>query len=168
MRARFAVVTLSAAPPKLPRARMRTSAKTSVPFSSAMRSISPRRQRQLRSTSLRPAARSSSAQRSSARAPSRFMARLTNGSSHRLTGTLYIVATPIGNLADASPRSLETLRAADLIACEDTRTSAKLLAHYGIGGRTVALHEHNERAAAKGLIQALREGKNIALISDAG
>ena len=77
-----------------------------------------------------------------------------------MTGTLYIVATPIGNLADASPRSLETLRAADLIACEDTRTSAKLLAHYGIGVRTVALHEHNERTAAKGLIQALREGKN--------
>src|SRR6266850_1220633 len=167
-RARFAAVTLSPAPPKWPGPRMRTSAKTSVPPSSAMRSISPRRQRQLRSTSLRPAARRSSAQRSSARAPSRFMARLTNGGSRRLTGTLYIVATPIGNLADASPRSLETLRTVDLIACEDTRTSSKLLAHFGIGVRTVALHEHNERAAAKGLIQALREGKNVALISDAG
>ena len=85
-----------------------------------------------------------------------------------MTGTLYIVATPIGNLADASPRSLETLRGVDLIACEDTRTSAKLLAHYGIGVRTVALHEHNERAASKELIQALRQGKNVALISDAG
>ena len=85
-----------------------------------------------------------------------------------MTGTLFVVATPIGNLADASPRALEALRAADLIACEDTRTSAKLLAHYGIHVRTVPLHEHNERAAAKGLIQALREGKNVALISDAG
>ena len=85
-----------------------------------------------------------------------------------MTGTLYIVATPIGNLADASPRSLDTLRAVDLIACEDTRTSAKLLAHFGIGVRTVALHEHNERTASKELIQALRQGKNIALISDAG
>ncbi len=78
------------------------------------------------------------------------------------------MATPIGNLADASPRSLETLRAADLIACEDTRTSSKLLAHYGISARTVPLHEHNERSAAKALIEALREGKNIALVSDAG
>src|SRR5213083_1635691 len=135
---------LSAAPPKPPGERMRTSANTSVPRSSAIRSISPRRQRQLRSTSLRPAARRSSAQRSSARAPSRFMERLTNGGWRRLTGTLYVVATPIGNLADASPRSLDTLRAVDLIACEDTRTSAKLLAHFGIGVRTVALHEHNE------------------------
>lgn len=85
-----------------------------------------------------------------------------------MTGTLYVVATPIGNLADASPRSLETLRSVDLIACEDTRTSAKLLAHFGISVRTVALHEHNERTASKDLIQALRQGKNIALISDAG
>lgn len=85
-----------------------------------------------------------------------------------MTGTLYVVATPIGNLADASPRALETLRAAHFIACEDTRTSRTLLAHYGINARTVALHEHNERAAAPKLIAALREGKNVALISDAG
>jgi len=85
-----------------------------------------------------------------------------------LTGTLYVVATPIGNLADASPRALETLRAAHLIACEDTRTSRTLLAHYGINARTVALHEHNERAATPKLIAALREGKNVALITDAG
>lgn len=96
------------------------------------------------------------------------MARLTNGGTRRLTGTLYIVATPIGNLADASPRSLEVLRVADLIACEDTRTSRTLLAHYGITARTLPLHEHNERSAAKGLIQALRQGKNVALVSDAG
>ena len=85
-----------------------------------------------------------------------------------MTGTLYIVATPIGNLADLSPRAVETLRTADLIACEDTRTSRTLLARHGINARTVALHEHNERAAAPKLIAALREGKNIALISDAG
>src|SRR5437870_528931 len=150
-RARFAAVTLSAAPPKLPGERMRTSANTSVPRSSAIRSISPRRQRQLRSTSFSPAARSSSAQRSSARAPSRFMAGLTNGGSRRLTGTLYVVATPIGNLADASPRAIETLRGADLVACEDTRTSRTLLAHYGISARTVALPEHNERSRTKTL-----------------
>ncbi|TMH42148.1 MAG: 16S rRNA (cytidine(1402)-2'-O)-methyltransferase [Betaproteobacteria bacterium] len=96
------------------------------------------------------------------------MARLTNGESRRLTGTLYVVATPIGNLADASPRAIDTLRAADLIACEDTRTSRTLLARHGINARTVALHEHNERTAAPKLIDALRQGKNVALISDAG
>jgi 16S rRNA (cytidine1402-2'-O)-methyltransferase len=85
-----------------------------------------------------------------------------------LTGTLYIVATPIGNLADASPRSIETLRAAHLVACEDTRTTRTLLARHGIATRTVALHEHNERAAANSLIGALREGKDVALVSDAG
>src|SRR5438067_11199461 len=154
MRERFAAVTLSAAPPKLPGERMRTSAKTSVPRSSAMRSISPWRQRQLRSMSLSPAARIRPAQSSSARAPSWFMARLTNGESRRLTGTLYVVATPIGNLADSSPRAIETLRAADLIACEDTRTSRALLARHGIAARTVALHEHNERAATPKLLAA--------------
>jgi 16S rRNA (cytidine1402-2'-O)-methyltransferase len=96
------------------------------------------------------------------------MARLTNEETRRLTGTLYVVATPIGNLADASPRSVETLRAADLIACEDTRTTRTLLTRYGISGRTVALHEHNERTAAKSLLEALRQGKNVALVSDAG
>jgi 16S rRNA (cytidine1402-2'-O)-methyltransferase len=83
-------------------------------------------------------------------------------------GTLYVVATPIGNLADASPRSIEVLRGADLVACEDTRTTRTLLGHYGISARTVALHEHNERAAAAGLIEALRAGKTVALVSDAG
>src|SRR5438045_4449248 len=147
---------------------MRTSANTSVPRSSAIRSISPWRQRQLRSMSRSPAARIRSAQSSSARAPSWFMARLTNGQRRRLTGTLYVVATPIGNLADASPRAIATLRAADLIACEDTRTSHTLLARHGISARTVALHEHNERATTPKLIAALREGKNVALVSDAG
>src|SRR5229473_282765 len=85
-----------------------------------------------------------------------------------IPGSLYVVATPIGNLGDASPRAIEALRAADLIACEDTRTSRTLLARHGINARTVALHEHNERAATPKLIAALREGQNVALISDAG
>ena len=85
-----------------------------------------------------------------------------------MTGTLYVVATPIGNLADASPRAVETLRSADIVACEDTRTTRTLLAHYGISARTVALHEHNEGAAAPKLVQLLLQGKNIALVSDAG
>lgn len=83
-------------------------------------------------------------------------------------GTLFVVATPIGNLADASPRSLQTLRAADLIACEDTRTTRTLLARHGVGTRVVSVHEHNERAAAPGLIDALRQGRNVALVTDAG
>lgn len=85
-----------------------------------------------------------------------------------MTGVLYVVATPIGNLADASPRSIEALKSADLIACEDTRTTRTLLARYGISARTVALHSHNERRAAASLITALREGKAVALVSDAG
>jgi 16S rRNA (cytidine1402-2'-O)-methyltransferase len=85
-----------------------------------------------------------------------------------MSGILYVVATPIGNLADASPRALEALRAADLVACEDTRTSRTLLARHGIAARTLALHQHNERAASAKLLAALREGKNIALVSDAG
>ncbi len=85
-----------------------------------------------------------------------------------MTGTLFVVATPIGNLADASPRALEALRSADLVACEDTRTSRTLLAHHGIAAQVVALHEHNERTQAKKLIETILKGKNIALISDAG
>lgn len=83
-------------------------------------------------------------------------------------GTLYVVATPIGNLADASPRCIEALRGADIVACEDTRTTRTLLAHYGIAARTVALHEHNERTASAKLIAALRGGQTIALVTDAG
>ena len=85
-----------------------------------------------------------------------------------MTGTLFVVATPIGNLADSSPRSIEVLRAADIVACEDTRTSRTLLARHGIGARTVALHAHNERRAGEKLLRALREGGNVALVSDAG
>ncbi len=83
-------------------------------------------------------------------------------------GTLYVVATPIGNLSDASPRSLEALRTVDLIACEDTRVTRTLLARYGITTRLVSLHEHNERAVADHLLDALRNGQSLALVSDAG
>ena len=83
-------------------------------------------------------------------------------------GTLYVVATPIGNLTDASPRGLETLGRCDLVACEDTRVTRTLLARHGIATPLVALHEHNERSAASKLVQALLEGRSIALVSDAG
>lgn len=85
-----------------------------------------------------------------------------------MTAILYVVATPIGNLADASPRSIETLKSVAVIACEDTRTTRTLLARYGIDTRAVALHEHNERRAAAALVEALRAGKSVALVSDAG
>jgi 16S rRNA (cytidine1402-2'-O)-methyltransferase len=85
-----------------------------------------------------------------------------------MSGTLFVVATPIGNLADASARSLDVLRTADLVACEDTRTTRTLLARYGIDTPTVALHQHNERAASDKLLNLLKEGKNLALVSDAG
>lgn len=84
------------------------------------------------------------------------------------TGRLWVVATPIGNLDDLSPRAQETLRRAALIAAEDTRHSAPLLARYGISTRLVALHEHNERDEAERLVARLRAGEDIALISDAG
>ncbi|MDE1885122.1 MAG: 16S rRNA (cytidine(1402)-2'-O)-methyltransferase [Xanthomonadaceae bacterium] len=83
-------------------------------------------------------------------------------------GKLWIVATPIGNLSDLSPRAQQTLRDADLIAAEDTRHSAALLAQFGIATRTLALHEHNEREKTDELVRRLREGAQIALISDAG
>jgi len=83
-------------------------------------------------------------------------------------GTLYVIATPIGNLADASPRALETLASTDVVACEDTRTTRTLLARHAIAARTVALHAHNERAASAKLLAALRQGRSVALVSDAG
>ncbi len=81
---------------------------------------------------------------------------------------LYVVATPIGNLRDMTIRALETLAAADLILCEDTRTSAKLLDHYGISGKKQAFHEHNERGKADDIAARIASGAAIALISDAG
>ncbi len=85
-----------------------------------------------------------------------------------LSPGLYVVATPIGNLRDITIRALETLAAASVILCEDTRMSARLLDHYGIKGRRVALHEHNERAKADDIVARVAAGQAIALISDAG
>ena len=76
-----------------------------------------------------------------------------------MTGTLHVVATPLGNLGDMGARAVETLKAVALIACEDTRTTRTLLARHAITTRTVALHAHNERAAAAKLIALLREGR---------
>lgn len=81
---------------------------------------------------------------------------------------LYVVATPIGNLRDITIRALETLAAAEAVLCEDTRMSARLLDHYGIKARRVALHEHNERAKADDIVNRIAAGQAIALISDAG
>lgn len=83
-------------------------------------------------------------------------------------GRLHVVATPIGNLGDLTPRALETLRQADLIAAEDTRHSQQLLAHFGLRANLVALHEHNEANQSAQLIERLRAGQQIALICDAG
>ena len=82
--------------------------------------------------------------------------------------TLYVVATPIGNLRDVSLRALEVLKAVDAVAAEDTRVTGKLLAHYGIAAKLTPLHQHNERQAAKRLLALLAEGKSAALVSDAG
>lgn len=81
---------------------------------------------------------------------------------------LYVVATPIGNLKDITLRALETLAAADVVYCEDTRMSARLLDHYGIRTARKALHEHNERARIDAVLDDLRRGGKVALISDAG
>src|SRR6185436_10297379 len=81
---------------------------------------------------------------------------------------LYIVATPIGNLEDITQRALRILGEVDLIACEDTRHTRKLLNHYAIKTRTVSYHEHNERERAVELCGMLNAGKNLALVSDAG
>lgn len=85
-----------------------------------------------------------------------------------LDAGLYIVATPIGNLRDITLRALDVLRAADLIAAEDTRITRKLLSAYGLGGRLVALHAHNEASQVADLLDALAAGLRVALVSDAG
>lgn len=83
-------------------------------------------------------------------------------------GTLFIVATPIGNLADLSPRALETLRQVAAICAEDTRRSGQLLAHFGVERPLIALHEHNEDALAQRIVARLQAGESLALVSDAG
>lgn len=85
-----------------------------------------------------------------------------------MPGTLYLVATPIGNLADITHRALQVLKDVDLIACEDTRHTHKLLNHYGITTKTISYHEHNEQQRATELIDRLKQGTSIAVVSDAG
>ena len=83
-------------------------------------------------------------------------------------GTLFIVATPIGNLRDISPRAIETLQKVDLIACEDTRHTIKLLNHFGIQKPLTSYHEFNEEKKAAELVKRLDGSEDIALVSDAG
>jgi 16S rRNA (cytidine1402-2'-O)-methyltransferase len=93
----------------------------------------------------------------------------TNSAPSLASGpALYLVATPIGNLEDITLRALRILREADLIACEDTRQTQKLLNHYGITTRTISYHEHNEMTRAPELVLELEQGSRIALVSDAG
>ena len=87
---------------------------------------------------------------------------------HYPQSTLYVVATPIGNLADISLRALHVLQLANAIACEDTRHSQGLLRQYGIEKPLLAVHEHNEAEAAIGVIERLQRGERVAYISDAG
>ena len=84
------------------------------------------------------------------------------------SANLYIVATPIGNLADLSPRAIDVLQNVDVIAAEDTRHSGHLLQHYAIKTPTVSLHEHNEQQRSEVLLSRLQQGESVALISDAG
>lgn len=83
-------------------------------------------------------------------------------------GTLYLCATPIGNLEDMTPRAVRVLREADLIAAEDTRHTRQLLTHFGIHGQLISYHEHNKEKQGPVLLAALEEGKDIALVTDAG
>ena len=85
-----------------------------------------------------------------------------------MAGTLYIVSTPIGNLEDITHRAVRVLAEVDLIACEDTRHTRKLLNHYGIKTKTVSYHEHNERERAAKLLKLIQSGSDVAIVSDAG
>jgi 16S rRNA (cytidine1402-2'-O)-methyltransferase len=89
-------------------------------------------------------------------------------SSRSISGKLFIVGTPIGNLEDITLRALRTLKEVDVIACEDTRHTQKLLNHYSIKTNTTSYHQHNEMTRAPELILQLEEGSNVALVSDAG
>src|SRR5882724_7203547 len=83
-------------------------------------------------------------------------------------GTLYVVATPIGNLEDITYRAVRILKEADLIACEDTRHTRTLLDHYGIDRPTISYHEHNEFDRVPNLIERMKSGQSVAVVSDAG
>jgi len=90
------------------------------------------------------------------------------GGQHAPAGALYVVATPIGNLADLSLRALHVLATVDAVACEDTRHSAPLLRHFGLDKPLIALHQHNEQQAAGTVIERLARGERVAYVSDAG
>ena len=85
-----------------------------------------------------------------------------------MPGTLYLVATPIGNLQDMTFRAVETLKSVDLIACEDTRHTRKLLTHFAISKKLISYHEHNENERAEELIAQISKGSSVAIVSDAG
>ena len=85
-----------------------------------------------------------------------------------MSGTLFVVATPIGNLEDLSPRARQTLAEVDLVAAEDTRHTGRLLSHLGVKTRQIALHEHNEARVTAAVIEHLKDGRSVALVSDAG
>ena len=85
-----------------------------------------------------------------------------------MAGTLYLIATPIGNLEDITHRAVRLLGEVELIACEDTRHTKKLLNHYGINTTTISYHEHNERERSRELIERLKSGADVAVVSDAG
>jgi 16S rRNA (cytidine1402-2'-O)-methyltransferase len=85
-----------------------------------------------------------------------------------MAGTLYLVSTPIGNLEDITHRAVKLLREVNVIACEDTRHTRKLLNHYGIDAKTISYHEHNERERATELLALIKAGSDVAIVSDAG
>src|SRR5467141_771530 len=89
-------------------------------------------------------------------------------SSHPASPALYLVATPIGNLEDITLRAVRVLKEVDVIACEDTRQTQKLLNHYGITTRTISYHEHNEMTRSAELVKEMQEGASVALVTDAG
>ena len=82
--------------------------------------------------------------------------------------SLFLVATPIGNLQEMTPRAIETLKTVDVIAAEDTRTTKNLLQHFDIKTHTISHHLHNEKQSSQGILDLLAEGKNVALVSDDG
>ena len=93
---------------------------------------------------------------------------MSDNKTENKCGTLYLCATPIGNLGDISPRTLETLNAVDLIACEDTRHSMKLFNHFGISKPLTSYFEHNKAEKGEYIVSKLKEGKSAALVTDAG
>ena len=93
---------------------------------------------------------------------------MTSETEHSLENALYVVATPIGNLGDITLRAIDTLKSASVIAAEDTRVTRILLTHLAIKTRVIAVHEHNERNAAEGIVNLLQQGQSVALVTDAG